>query len=89
MRRDSFCLARTLEHEELGENSNRLQPDRERPKDLRDPEFVVEDEREDDAGTEEVFDAEGIDRGVVRWPVGVPDSQKLVICREERDSERR
>lgn len=89
MRRNGFRLARTLEHEELRENSNRLQPDRERPKDLGDREFIVEDEGEDDARSKKVFDAEGIDRGVVRWPVGVPDSQKLVTCREERDSESR
>jgi len=65
MRRDGLRLACALEHEKLREDSNSLQPDGERPENLGEPEAVVENEREDDAWREEVFDAEGVNGGIM------------------------
>ena len=65
MRRDGLRLARALEHEKLGEDSNSLQPNGERPENLGEPEGIVEDERKDDAWREEVFDAESVNGRVM------------------------
>jgi hypothetical protein len=66
-----FRFTSSLEHEELGEDGDSFKPDGERPEDLRGYELVVEDEREDKAGTDEVFDFEGVDGGVMCWSVGI------------------
>ena len=42
MRRDCFRLSGPLEHEELWEDSDRLEEDREGPQDLSESEAVVE-----------------------------------------------
>jgi hypothetical protein len=65
MRRNGLRLTRALEHEKLGEDSNSLQPNGERPENLGEPEAVVEDERKDDARREKVFDAECINGRVM------------------------
>lgn len=70
MCRNGLRLARALEHKQLGEDSNSLQPDGERPKNFGELEAVVEDERKDDARPEEVFDAEGVNGGVVCGSAG-------------------
>lgn len=66
---NSFRFARPLEHEELGENGDRLEEDRKRPEDLAEGEAVVENAGENETGTEEVFNTEGINGGVMCWPV--------------------
>lgn len=71
MRSDRLRLSRALQHEQLRHDSDRLQEDRERPKNFRDLEAVVEYEGEEDTGSNEVFDAEGVDGGVVCWPEAV------------------
>ncbi len=65
MCRNSLRLACPLEHKQLRENSDRLEENGERPKDFCEGKLIVEDEGEDNAGSDEVFNAEGIDRGVV------------------------
>jgi hypothetical protein len=65
MRGDSLGFACSLEHEELGEDGYALEKDGEGPEDLSGCEGVVKDESEDEAGADEIFDAEGIDGGVV------------------------
>lgn len=64
-------FTRPLEHEELREDSDGFKPDGEWPENLRDGKLVVENEREDEAGTKEVFDFKGVDRRVMGWPVGI------------------
>lgn len=76
MRCDCLRLARPLQHEELRENSNRLEEDGERPQNLREAELVVEDEGEDEAGADEVFNLEGINRGVVCWTVSEMEDER-------------
>lgn len=68
-----YCLrfTRPLEHEELREDSDGFKPDGEWPENLRDDKLVVEDERENEAGTKEVFDFEGVDGRVMGWSVGI------------------
>lgn len=79
---DSLGLARSLEHEQLGQDGDGFEEDGEGPEDLGDVEFVVEDEAEDDAGPEEVLDFEGVDCGVVGWSLGT----ELVSCSAIRTS---
>lgn len=70
MRRDSLCLPCSLKHEELGEDGDGLQEDGERPENFCEGELVVEDEGKDKAGANEVFNAEGINGGVMGGTVG-------------------
>jgi len=56
-----------LEHEQLGEDGNCFQPDREGPENLGEVEFVVEEEGEDEAWPEEVFNFEGVNGRVMGW----------------------
>lgn len=69
MRGDGLRLARALEHEELGEDRRRLEENGEGPEQLGDREAVVEEQREHNAGAEQVLHAERVYRGVVCWPV--------------------
>jgi len=64
---DGLRLAGLGHHEELGKDSARLKVDREGPQDLGEGELVVDDERKDDAGSEEELNAEGVVVAVVRW----------------------
>jgi len=64
-----LSLACALKHEELGEDSNGLKPDGKGPQDLGEGESVVENEGEDEAGSEEVFNFECVDGGVMRGSV--------------------
>lgn len=66
---DRLCLASSLEHEELRKDGNGFEEDGEGPEDFGYFEFVVEDEGEDDAWADEIFNFEGVDCRVVRWPV--------------------
>ena len=65
VRSDVLRLACALQHEQLRKDSHCLEPDRKRPQHFGEGELVVEDERQDKAWSEQVFDAEGVDRGVV------------------------
>ena len=68
MGRDCFCFACALEDEELREDGNGFEEDGEGPGYLRDGVGVVKDKSEDQGRCDEVFDTEGVDRRVVRWP---------------------
>ena len=72
------CLrfARSLKHEELRKDGHGFQEDREGPKDFRELEFIVEDEAEDDARSNEIFHFEGVNCGVVRWSNGKQNDSK-------------
>ena len=72
MRGDGLRLAGTLEEEQLGKDGDSLEEDGEGPQKLGDREPVVEEECEDHAGADQVFDAERVYRGVVCWPGGAP-----------------
>ena len=65
MRSNRLRATRALQHEQLRKDSHCLEPDRKRPQHFGEGELVVEDERQDKAWSEQVFDAEGVDRGVV------------------------
>lgn len=65
---NSLCLACPLEHEELRQDSNRLEPDGERPCELKGRVLVVEDEGEQDDGRDEVCEAESVEGGVLCGP---------------------
>ena len=69
MRRDRFCFAGALEDEELREDGDGLEEDGEGPEDLCHVAGVVEDDPEEERGTEEVLDAEGVNGRIMRWPV--------------------
>lgn len=66
MSRDGLRFTSALKHEQLGKDSNSLEPDRERPKNLGEPESVIENQGENDARAQQVFDAESVNGGVVR-----------------------
>lgn len=63
---DGLRFAGLGHHEELGKDGSCLKVDREGPQDLGEGELVVDDEREDDAGSEEELNAEGVVVAVVR-----------------------
>ena len=67
MGRNCFRFSRPLQHEQLWKNGNGLKEDGKRPHDFRKPEVVIEDETENQAGHDEVFDFESIDGRVVSW----------------------
>lgn len=58
-------LSRALEHEQLGQDGNRLEVDGERPENFEDREFVVADEGKNKGRANDIFKAESIDRRVV------------------------
>jgi hypothetical protein len=57
---DRLCAAGALQHEQLGQNRNTLQPDAERPEHLGGSVFVGEYDGENGGGSEEVFGAESV-----------------------------
>ena len=57
---DGLSLAGLADHEELGEDSDALQVDGEGPEDLHDTELVVEDQSQEDAGSEQELHSEGV-----------------------------
>ena len=71
MRGDGLGFARALEHEELREDGNALEPDGECPQDLGELVAIGEEDGEDSGAAEEVLDFEGVDVGVVGWLVVV------------------
>ena len=73
---DCLCLSSPLQHEELGQDGDGLEEDGEGPEDLGEVEVVVEDEAEDDAGAQQVFDAERVNGRVVCWPAFVLNSKE-------------
>lgn len=68
MRSDSFGLACALEEEQLRQDGDGLKEDGEGPQELGEGEPVVENEREERAGSQEVFRSERVYRRVMRWP---------------------
>lgn len=64
---DRLCFACSLEHEQLGQDGDGFEVDGERPEDLGRCPGVSCDEREEKAREEEVFEFEGVDRGVRGW----------------------
>ena len=65
--RDSLRFTCPLQHEQLRQYRHCFYENRERPEDLGEGERVVEDERQEDTWTDEVFDLEGVDGGVLCW----------------------
>jgi hypothetical protein len=70
VRVDRVGLARALEHEQLREDGDGLEEDGEGPEDLHGREAVVEHERTERGGPDEVLDLERVDGRVVRRPGG-------------------
>lgn len=66
MRCDGLCLAGPLQHEELGQNGHRLEIDTERPHDLHKVKVIVEEQCQNETGTHEVLQPDGVDGGIVR-----------------------
>lgn len=69
MRRNRLRLARPTQHEQLRQDRHALEPDGEGPEDLVRGEGVVEDEGEEGDGGKEVGEFEGVEGGVLGWPV--------------------
>lgn len=85
---DCLGLAGTLEHKQLGENGDRLEPDGEGPGDLGEAVFVGEDDGKNSGAGEEVLDTEGIGVGVVGGLVGVRHQvEDVSLGAEEEDLE--
>jgi hypothetical protein len=57
---DRLCATSALQHKQLRQNRNTLQPDAERPEHLGGSVFVREDDGEHGGGSEEVFGAESV-----------------------------
>lgn len=83
-----YCLgfACPLEHEELWQDRDRLEENGERPQDLGEVEVVIENEGQYDAGTQQVFNAERVNRGVVCWSVVRPGGQESPPVTRTKDS---
>ena len=65
MRRDRFRLACPLQHEQLRKNRNRLEIYGKSPQYLRHGKAVIDDERKQETGSEQILDLERVDGGVV------------------------
>jgi len=68
VRRDRLGLARSLEHEKLRQDRDALEPDGERPNELKRRVSVVEQQCQNCHGGNEVRQPEGIQRCVLRRP---------------------
>lgn len=66
VRRDRLCLARPLQHKQLGEDRDRLEVDREGPENLGHRILVGDEEREERAGPDQVLEPERVDPRVLR-----------------------
>lgn len=73
---DGLGLAGALQHEELGQDRDGLEPDGEGPEDLEEAVVVGEEQGHDGGAAEEVLDAERVEVGIVG---------RLVGCRHEVD----
>ena len=77
VRGNRLGFACALEHEQLRKDGHGLEEDGERPKQLREREPVVEEQRKDHARADEVLDAECVDGGVVCWPDGAVSKRRV------------
>lgn len=68
--RDSVCLARALQHEQLRQDGHALKPDAEAPEDLARVVFRREEGAQDEGTEEEVLNAEGVEGGGLSGFVG-------------------
>lgn len=88
VRCDGIGLAGALQHEELREDGDGLEPDGEGPQHLGELVAVGEENGEDGAAAEEVLNFEGVDVGVVRGLVVVEHEEDDVgLGGEEEDLE--
>ena len=71
MRRNRLRLPRPLQHEQLRQHRDALQPDRKTPQDLGEGVFLREEEGEHGGAAEQVEDLEGVEVRVVRGLVVV------------------
>ena len=69
MRRDGLSFTRALQEKQLRKDGDRLEENGERPRDLCECEAIVEDEGEQEGGSDQVLDFECVDRGVVCWSI--------------------
>lgn len=67
--RDRLCFACPLEHEQLRKNGHALEPYRKRPQNFGKVEAVIEYQRQEECRPDQEFNAESIQRGVIRRPV--------------------
>jgi hypothetical protein len=74
MRRDGLRLSSPRKHEQLRQDGNALEPDGERPQDLRRDELVVEYQSEHGNRRDKVVQTESIQRTIVGWSVNSSDS---------------
>lgn len=65
MRGNGLCAAGALQHEQLRQDRNTLEPDAERPEHLRRDVLGREDDCNDSGASEEVLDLEGVLVGIV------------------------
>lgn len=85
---DGLGLTGALQHEELGQNSNGLEPDGKGPEHLHDGVADGEDEGHDGGGAEEILDFESIDVGVVGGLVRVGhEVDDVALGADEEDLE--
>lgn len=88
VRGNRLGLAGALEHEQLREDGDRLEPDAEGPEDLRQGVLVGPDQGEGCGGAKEVLDFEGVDVGVVGGFVGVcHEVEDVALAGDEEDLE--
>ena len=88
VRRDGLGLASALEHEELGQDGDRLEPDGEGPEDLPRVVVVREQDGQDGGAAQEVLDPEGVEVAVVGRLVRVDHQvDDVPLCADEEDFE--
>ena len=85
MCRDCLRLTRPLQHEQLWKYCDTLEENGEGPHYFGERETIVEDEGKEGAGAEEVFNAECVDRGVVRWSVEMEMSERMGMAEKGSD----
>lgn len=84
--RNGLRLACPLQQKELWQDGNSFEENRERPENLCEPEPVVEQQREQRAGSDEVLQTEGVDGRVVRGAVFVLHKvENVAAARNEED----
>lgn len=85
VRGDGLGLSRALEHKQLGQDGDALEPDRESPRDLPERVFIGHQEGEDGGASEEILHAEGVEGRVVGRLVGVGHQVDDVPLRAEEE----
>lgn len=82
---DRFCFAGSLQHEQLWQYGNALEPQREGPEDFRDGPLVWEDDGQNSGTTQQVGYTERIEVRIMSWLVVVQHDVESICGRTQED----